>query len=253
MKKKHLAKLATGLFATGVFFAVTSAHAITYNFDDGTNQGWTVEFNNGDPLSPATWFDGVNYSGDLFAGLPPVAGSALGPPAPGAPIGAISGTSSLLPGDPGPGVISRFSSPVLAPEAMDSLSAQFTISSMESGLNPDIDVWGRLGYKKEGSDSYFWGLQTSLMSQYWDIDGVAPYWTPLTVNVTSGDMVNQLFVAISVSSFPLDGGTQNWVDDVFSVGGGTPPPQVPEPATILLFGTGLAGLVGSRIRKKKQQ
>ena len=34
-----------------------------------------------------------------------------------------------------------------------------------------------------------------------------------------------------------------------AAGGGDP---VPEPATMLLFGTGLVGLVGSRLRKKKK-
>jgi PEP-CTERM motif len=34
---------------------------------------------------------------------------------------------------------------------------------------------------------------------------------------------------------------------------GSNPSPTPEPATMLLFGTGLAGLVGSRIRKKKKQ
>ena len=42
------------------------------------------------------------------------------------------------------------------------------------------------------------------------------------------------------------------VDDLY-VAPPPPPTPTPEPATMLLFGTGLVGLVGSKIRKKKKQ
>ncbi len=43
---------------------------------------------------------------------------------------------------------------------------------------------------------------------------------------------------------------ENTLHGMFSVDVNTS--EVPEPATMLLFGTGLAGLVGSRFRKNKK-
>lgn len=44
----------------------------------------------------------------------------------------------------------------------------------------------------------------------------------------------------------------NYVSPVYIVENNTYGTPVPEPATMLLFGTGIAGLVGSRIRRKKK-
>lgn len=44
---------------------------------------------------------------------------------------------------------------------------------------------------------------------------------------------------------------QGSISHISIYGGGSPPPPVPEPATMLLFGTGLAGLAGIARRRKK--
>ena len=76
----------------------------------------------------------------------------------------------------------------------------------------------------------------------------------LADNASLADIFNVSFVWLGGSSVPgsqffevYDGLTWSVLEDASTATGAAP---VPEPATILLFGTGLAGFIGTGIRKK---
>ena len=76
-------------------------------------------------------------------------------------------------------------------------------------------------------------------------------WTMFTLSLDTNKLLN------SITIFTGETGTL-YFDDISlltsdSTGGGTEPGEpVPEPPTMLLLGAGLAGLIGSRIRRKKK-
>ena len=100
-------------------------------------------------------------------------------------------------------------------------------------------------------DKFVWALKPS----------GAPLWTSLqnknedssfdhmvTWRITGGAGNTVGNYVIAWEDLP-GGGDQDYNDLVVEVGGAAP---VPEPATMLLFGTGLVGLAGARFRRKKK-
>ena len=251
MKKVTARFLTAGiLFLLLLALTAPPVFAISYDFNDGTNQGWTVQFNDNSSQTAAAWFDYTNYSGSPNLGLPPVMG--LADPVDGN-NGAISGSSPSS-GSVTKPLISSFASPVFTAEALETLSAQFTLSTNKSGISSGIDVWGQVAYREQGSDHFFFGNFTLLNSDpVGDTGGnVKPLWTEASMVIPDGVMVNQVLVNIRVYGTPLaGGGTQNWIDSVTSTEGSGPPPAVPEPSTILLLGCGIIGLAGFKKKLKK--
>ncbi len=65
--------------------------------------------------------------------------------------------------------------------------------------------------------------------------------------------VTGLFIQMDVTTSNFGSLPESSVDNVALLNGTPNPPPIPEPATILLFGTGLVGLLGWQYRKKRLQ
>jgi hypothetical protein len=190
------------------FSITTRAHATTWDFNNGTRAGWTVEFSTDPGADPAFWYDGANYSGNPAIGRPPVYG----------PLDAFDGSIGAIGGTGDDDSISVFSSIVFwVPLAMNDISARFIISGMEYGIPASLSVYGQVGYKRVGSDSYFFGANFPLDRVIHTAGRYAyPLWTRASVSVPDGVMVTQVIVRIHVGDTPW-GYTQNWVDYVTDV------------------------------------
>jgi len=180
------------------------AHAFIWEFNAGTRAGWTVEFDTDPGAVPASWYDGANYSGNPAIGRPPVYG----------PLDAFDGSRGAIGGTGDDNSMSIFSISPWVPLAMNDISARFIISGMEYGIPASLSVYGQVGYKRVGSDSYFFGANFPL-NRVIRSGGLYAYplWTRASVPVADGVMVTQIIVRIHVGVTPW-GFTQNWIDYV---------------------------------------
>ena len=180
------------LFLQLILLLITgSAHAVTYNFDDGTNQGWTVEFNTGGGDVAASWFDYVNYTGTTTDGRPPV----IGPADPDDNDGAIMGSGPV-------NSLSLFSSPVFTSELIQDISVQFSVSTGEGGIPDATEIFARVGYHNVDTDSLWWGSDFNLNRDPIGFGSSYPLWTEATVSAASdGDLIDQIFVVIGVDRY----------------------------------------------------
>ncbi len=114
-------------------------------------------------------------------------------------------------------------------------------SSITFDFTVEVDAFGF----NWGASDYSWTLSA------YDNSGtlLETYTMPITSSSNNGDFYGISASAISYAELKLTSNSDWVMIDNFTTAGNAP---VPEPATMLLFGTGLVGLVGMRRRKNKK-
>lgn len=169
-------------------------------------------------------------------------------------------------------------------EGVAPASSQYPVGNnyMEDGYNfynprnfDDAAIIGQPGQNTSGSDYYTWNSPaannpitlTNILGDYFNLSSLdvgTKYAILGSFDITGffSNGTNTTYSVIDVSSFQNIG--LNWLSLTkveFSYVSGdfgaidnlvVDAAPIPEPATMLLFGTGLVGLAGTRIRKKKK-
>jgi hypothetical protein len=115
------------------------------------------------------------------------------------------------------------------------LSSLVTIDTINANYFPDITNPNLLGW--------LLSFDTSLITPFKSANPGQAYWDP-TLNSGAGGYVTPDLGAVNGQSGP---------DFIFQVDASQTMSPVPEPATMLLFGTGLVGLAGIKRRKRSQK